>query len=159
MTTAESNAPARPGNYHRVALAAHALVYDTGGRLLVIRRSGTKYLDGYWSVPAGHIDEGETAVGACVREVGEEVGLTLAADELEFLLVQQKSAKDGEERVDFFFKATWDGSEQPRVGAPYELDAVRWVYPTDLPEPFAPYVLSALRAISGQRRLSTWGLD
>lgn len=158
MTTADTTMPPRPGDYHRVALAAHALIYDADGRLLVIRRSGTNYLDGYWSIPAGHVDKGETAISACVREVHEEVGLTLDADELAFLLVQQKSGKDGEERVDFFFKASWDGSEQPRVNAPYELDTVNWVHPSHLPEPFAPYVLAALQAIHEHRRLGTWGL-
>lgn len=158
MSTANFSTPPRHGDYHRVALAAHALIYDAEGRLLVIRRSGTDYLDGYWSVPAGHIDAGETAINACVREVQEEVGLTLAARELEFLLVQQKSGKDGEERVDFFFKADWRGSAKPVVGAPYELDAVTWVNPDSLPEPFAPYVRAAMTRIEAGEPIGYWGL-
>lgn len=137
-------------------MAAHAIITSVDGRMLVIRRRGTGYLDGYWSLPAGHVDESESAVAACVREVAEEVGIKLHAADLQFLLVQQKSAADGEERVDFFFATL---SAAPAVvAAPGELDSVAWVMPGMLPSPFAPYVESALDAIARGDRIAYWGL-
>lgn len=151
--------PQRAGTYHLVAAAAHALIYDRSGRLLAIRRNGSGYLDGYWSVPAGHVEREETALRACAREVKEEVGLEFAESDFQFALVQQKSGSDGEERIDFFFEVTWDGSQRPVARATYELDAVAWVEPSELPSPFAPYVLTAIGAIREGARLSTWGLE
>ncbi|WP_165907753.1 NUDIX hydrolase [Hydrogenispora ethanolica] len=42
-----------------------------GDRLLILRRK-----NGVWLFPKGHIDPGETAAQAAVREVKEESGLT-----------------------------------------------------------------------------------
>lgn len=141
---------------HLVAMAAHAIVTSVDGRLLVIRRQGTGYLDGYWSLPAGHVDEGESAVAACVREVAEEVGIALDAADLQFRLVQQKSGADGEERVDFFFATV--SAATAVVAAPGELDSVAWVTLDSLPSPFAPYVVSALDAIARGEQIAFWGL-
>ena len=41
----------------------------------------------YWSFPGGVIDHGETPLAAAIREVAEEVGITLQADQLEFRLI------------------------------------------------------------------------
>jgi ADP-ribose pyrophosphatase YjhB (NUDIX family) len=51
-----------------------AVVRDDRGRLLLVRR-GTEPAKGFWSVPGGRVEPGETAVQAVVREVAEETGL------------------------------------------------------------------------------------
>lgn len=47
-------------------------------RMLVVQRAST-YLHGAWSYIAGHIDTGETAWQAALRELREETGLVPAA--------------------------------------------------------------------------------
>ena len=143
---------------HLVGLAAHALLYSEDGRLLVIRRSGNPYLRGFWSVPAGHIELGESAPVACAREVREEVGIELECRHLTFALVQQKSGSDGEERVDFFFSAACTNMDAAFVASPREVAELRWVSPEELPTPFAPYVKSALSAIRSGSPYATWDL-
>ncbi|MBK9291238.1 MAG: NUDIX domain-containing protein [Bacteroidetes bacterium] len=54
---------------YRKREAAGGLVLDPLGRLLVILRNGMPDL------PKGHLDEGETAESAAIREVSEETGL------------------------------------------------------------------------------------
>lgn len=142
---------------YRVALASHLLLTDSGGRILTIRRAGTSYLDGYWSVPAGHVEPGETAIEACIRETSEEVGVTLTPEALTFWLVQQKAGIDGEERVDFFFDAKLPRCQQPRRASLREVSELRWVAPSDLPRPFAPYVEHALAVRGPNPDLSLWG--
>jgi 8-oxo-dGTP diphosphatase len=144
---------------HRVAMAAHIWLRNEAGELLVIRRTGTTYLGGFWSVPAGHVEADETATQACVREVSEEVGVRLAIDDLRFALVQQKTGRDGEERVDFFFEASLPPRQQARIASPREVGDMAWVRPTCLPEPFAPYVRAAMEARRASAALSTWGFD
>jgi 8-oxo-dGTP pyrophosphatase MutT (NUDIX family) len=49
--------------------AAGGLVRDAGGRLLMIRRNG------FWDLPKGKVEPGETLEAAAVREVCEETGV------------------------------------------------------------------------------------
>jgi 8-oxo-dGTP diphosphatase len=50
-------------------------------RLLLIRR-GRGPAQGYWSIPGGRVEWGETLAEAVVREVAEETGLMSACAEL-----------------------------------------------------------------------------
>ncbi len=65
----------------KVWLAVAGLVINTHGEWLVVKK---KYggLKGKWSLPAGFVDEGETADEAVIREVKEETGLTCRVDQL-----------------------------------------------------------------------------
>jgi 8-oxo-dGTP diphosphatase len=56
-----------------VAPSAFAAVRDLTGRLLLVRRCDT----GDWELPGGHVDPGESATEAAVRETAEESGITV----------------------------------------------------------------------------------
>ena len=56
-----------------VAPCAFAAVRDITGRLLLVRRCDT----GDWELPGGHVDPGESASAAAVRETAEESGITV----------------------------------------------------------------------------------
>jgi 8-oxo-dGTP diphosphatase len=58
-------------------LCAGGIVFDQDKRLLLIER-GREPSIGYWSVPGGRCLPEETTAEACVREVAEETGLTVA---------------------------------------------------------------------------------
>lgn len=53
--------------------AAYAIVRNGSGRVLLVRRTD----DGYWELPGGRIDIGESASTAARREVAEEAGVTI----------------------------------------------------------------------------------
>jgi ADP-ribose pyrophosphatase YjhB (NUDIX family)/predicted pyridoxine 5'-phosphate oxidase superfamily flavin-nucleotide-binding protein len=57
----------------RIPASAGALVYDSGGRLLILKPS---YKKG-WTIPGGQIEPGESPWDGCRRETREECGLTL----------------------------------------------------------------------------------
>jgi ADP-ribose pyrophosphatase YjhB (NUDIX family) len=57
---------------------AGAVIHDTAGRLLLIRR-GQEPGRGLWSLPGGRCEPGEDAATAAVRETGEETGLVVTA--------------------------------------------------------------------------------
>lgn len=62
------------GKRENVWLGAAGLVISADGRWLVVKK---RYggLKGSWSLPAGFVDEGETADEAAIREVYEETGI------------------------------------------------------------------------------------
>lgn len=51
--------------------SAGGVVLNRAGQVLVVSQHGTS-----WSLPKGHIDPGETALQAAIREVAEESGVT-----------------------------------------------------------------------------------
>ena len=70
---------APPGGIPRVPASAGALLFDGGGRLLVLKPT---YKQG-WTVPGGQMEaDGETPWEACRREVREECGLDVVSGRL-----------------------------------------------------------------------------
>jgi len=72
---------ARIQYYHDVAApeaqellpAAFAIVRNSVGCILLVRRAD----DGYWELPGGRIEVGESASAAVIREVAEEAGVAI----------------------------------------------------------------------------------
>ena len=74
----------RDGDWHR---SAHLWIVTPDDRVLLQRRAFAKESwPGMWDVSvAGHIDAGESALDAIIREAHEELGLTIAPHELTHL--------------------------------------------------------------------------
>lgn len=110
-------------------------------KILLARRLNTGYRDGDYSVPAGHLDGGETVVEAGCREALEEVGVALSGDDLVFTGVMHRI--EDEERVDFFLVVTkWP--REPFNNEPEKCDDLRWVDLDALPVNTVPYVRQAI---------------
>src|SRR3954469_4922007 len=92
---------------------------DGAERVLLQLREGTGFLDGHWAMSAaGHVEPGEDAVAAAVREAAEELGVALDPADLVPLCAAHRPAAPHEpvdERVDFFFECLrWAGMPQRR---------------------------------------------
>lgn len=117
------------------------LFFFRENQVLLIRRFNTGFADGQYSVPAGHLDGGETVIAAAAREAHEEVGVQLDAARIHFSHVMHRL--DGEERVDFFVHVSaWEG--EPVNAEPDKCDEIRWANVDDLPENTIPYIRQAL---------------
>jgi 8-oxo-dGTP diphosphatase len=131
-----------------VVPAVH-LVLVEGGNILLSRRANTGYEDGKWSVPAGHLDGGETVREAAVREAAEEIGVTLSVDDVRVAHVAHRRDEAGE-RIDFFVTChRWQG--QARNAEPHKCSELRWADPADLPDDTIPYVRCGIgRTLAGE---------
>jgi 8-oxo-dGTP pyrophosphatase MutT (NUDIX family) len=56
----------------RPLIAAGALFCDDHGRVMLVRPTYKPH----WDIPGGYVEPGESPYDACVREVGEELGIT-----------------------------------------------------------------------------------
>lgn len=65
----------------KVIRIAAALLIGADGRTLLVRKRGTQA----FMQPGGKIDAGESAAQALARELHEELGLVVEADQAEFL--------------------------------------------------------------------------
>lgn len=121
-------------------VAVH-LLFFRGDQVLLLRRFNTGYADGQYSVPAGHLDGGETVFAAARREAEEETGVRIQAEDIAYSCVMHR--RDSEERVDFFVHVhTWQG--EPVNTEPEKCDELRWVDINQLPANVIPYVRKAI---------------
>lgn len=111
------------------------------GELLMNLRSGTGYRDGHWATAAaGHIEHGESAVEAAIREAHEELGVTISPDDLVPLCAMHRTngPEPIEQRVDLFFECRrWSG--EPERREPHKSADLRWFPLSALPEPTVPH--------------------
>jgi 8-oxo-dGTP diphosphatase len=105
----------------REAIVAVLLRAD---RLLAIRRGPAVARPGYWQPLSGRIEPGETQREALVREVREEVGLTVVP----LAKVWESETDDGSFRLHWWTANAETGDVIPD---PDEVGEARWVTPEE----------------------------
>ncbi|WP_233569701.1 NUDIX domain-containing protein [Falsibacillus albus] len=113
----------------KVWLAVSGLVIDEKGRWLVVKK---RYggLKGKWSLPAGFVDENETADEAVLREVFEETGVRARVKGLIGLRTGVINHEISDNML-LFSLAPSEGSDEVSVQEK-ELFEVRWMQPQEL---------------------------
>ncbi|GAA5145192.1 hypothetical protein GCM10025768_02090 [Microbacterium pseudoresistens] len=136
----------------RFAVIPAVYVYlRRGDDVLLQLRAGTGYMDGMWAAgAAGHIEPGETARAAALREAGEELGVAVDAGALTPLTVMQRT--DGttaaiEQRADWFFTASeWTGT--PSIREPGKCAGLTWFALDALPAAMPAYERQVLNGLA-----------
>jgi 8-oxo-dGTP pyrophosphatase MutT (NUDIX family) len=127
------------------------VVLRRGDEVLMLLRANTGYMDGFWAVPAGHVERGESVITAAVREVREEVGVEIDPADLVPVTTLHRTQRNGDpidERVDFFFTTTrWSG--EPRVMEPGKAAGLGWFRFDQLPDPVVPHEARVLAGVYG----------
>jgi len=121
------------------------LLLQKDNKLLLARRINTNFMDGYYSIPAGHLEGDETLTEAMIRETKEEIGIDLSKDQLVFVHAMNRKSTDGE-RIDFFFKAQ-NCQDEPKIMEPHKCDAMDWYDLDNLPENIIPYVKKVITMV------------
>ena len=144
----ETNSPVSGSRRERpkVILAAHVFILRQE-KVLALRRANTHYMNGRYGVPGGHVEPGESASQAAIRETLEECGIRIANEDLVFSGVMHRFAI-GEPlaRIEIFYTChAWKGL--PLIAEPHKFDDLTWI-PADVAPPnMVPYVAAALEAL------------
>jgi len=127
---------------HKVAPAVY-LILEVDGHFLFLRRQNTTFYEGYYSVVAGHAEQGETIRSAMAREAYEEANIQVNPQELNLLHIMSDPANN---RIHFFFRPRrWEGPLQNNE--PHKADVLDWFPRGAPPQPFIPFVDRVLRCI------------
>ncbi|MCA2226485.1 NUDIX hydrolase [Nonomuraea aurantiaca] len=148
--TAEAVGEARPERFRAIVDVHVMLVRD--GTVLLGKRAGTGYGDGQWHLPSGHLEPGESVVGAAVREAREEVGVTIRPEDLEFVHVMHRAP----DRVGLFFVVRkWAG--EPYNAEPHKCAALAWRPLGRLPDDTIGYPAAAIARVLEEEPFALYG--
>jgi 8-oxo-dGTP diphosphatase len=111
----------------RLVLVAACALIDAGGRILIAQRPAGKSMAGLWEFPGGKIEPGESPEEAVIREMREELGVTIAAKDLNPFAFASHAYPDFHLLMPLFVCRVWAGAPHPHEG-----QVIAWVSPTDL---------------------------
>lgn len=118
-----------------------AIIKD--GKVLLLRRANTGWLDGWYDLPAGHLEDQEGLKEGALRELKEEAGLEAKPEDLELAHVYQNHHNPEAPHYGYIFLARkWQGT--PKVMEPKKCDDIAFFELSHLPARTSPYVRAAL---------------
>ena len=109
-----------------VLVAACALI-DTDGRVLIAQRPADKSMAGLWEFPGGKVESGERPEQTLIRELSEELGITVREDCLAPLTFASHLYPDFYLLMPLYVCRLWNGFVQP-----LEAQQLKWVRPHQL---------------------------
>ncbi len=129
------------------AVPAVYLILKKGDNILLMRRQGSGYYDGYYLVPAGHVEAGELPIEGLVRETSEKLGITINPNDahLAHTMYRTKHDETGDRADLFFIVEKWSG--EIKNIEPNKCDDIRWFPIKNLPENMMHHVREAIQNI------------
>lgn len=113
---------------HLLVVVAVALVDDQRRVLMHQRRSDSMH-GGLWEFPGGKVERGETAELAALREIEEELGVTLESNDLRPVGFASGTSEAGRPIVILLYMCRrWAGEPRCLVG-----QALNWTGITEIP--------------------------
>lgn len=108
--------------------AVAALLVNNEHKLLIAKRPIEKPLGGLWEYPGGKVEKGESLKEALVRELKEEIGVTVDPNTLSPLTLCTKSYPYFDLEINFFWCTNW-------IGTPHGVEGqeIKWIGAKELP--------------------------
>lgn len=108
-------------------IAVFVLRCENGGQILLQKRSANKQMNpNKWGLCAGHVEASESIVDAALRELEEEIGLTVSRDELHPLLERRVRIGEKNSHITYPFYVWCDQDETFFHIQEEELSQVKW---------------------------------
>lgn len=131
----------------KLLLVVAAALIDADGRVLIAQRPAGKSLGGLWEFPGGKVEAGERPEETLIRELREELGITVKEPCLAPLSFASHGYPDFHLLMPLYACRRWEG-----IPEAVEHQAIRWVAPNrlrDFPmppadEPLIPALIDLL---------------
>ncbi|CAH1661889.1 (deoxy)nucleoside triphosphate pyrophosphohydrolase [Chelatococcus asaccharovorans] len=132
----------------KLTLVAACALVDADGRILIAQRPPGKALAGLWEFPGGKVEAGERPEETLIRELHEELGITVKQDCLAPLTFASHPYETFHLLMPLYICRRWEGIAAPREG-----QVLKWVraqalrdYPMPpADEPLIPVLVDLLR--------------
>jgi 8-oxo-dGTP diphosphatase len=111
----------------KLLLVVAAALVDIDGRVLIAERPEGKALAGLWEFPGGKVDAGERPEDALIRELKEELDITVKAACLAPLTFASHSYDDFHLLMPLYVCRKWEGFVRPLDG-----QRLKWARAKDL---------------------------
>lgn len=118
---------AAPPTDRPIVLVAAAALIDVDGRVLICQRPEGKSLAGMWEFPGGKVEKGETPEECLIRELHEELGITVAQACLAPFVFASHTYEKFHLLMPLYLLRRWEGLVTAK-----EHKAMAWVKPDKL---------------------------
>ena len=114
---------------HPLLLVVAVALVDPDGRVLIAQRPEGKSMAGLWEFPGGKVEAGETPESALIRELAEELGITVKEPCLAPFTFASHAYETVHLLMPLYVCRRWEGTPMPRHHA-----ALKWVRPNQMRE-------------------------
>lgn len=133
----------------RIILVAACALFDVDNRVLLAQRPKGKSMAGLWEFPGGKVEDGERPEETLIRELHEELGITVNEACLAPLTFASHAYDDFHLLMPLYVCRRWDGVPRGQEG-----QNLKWVRPVrlrDYPmppadEPLIPHLMDLVSA-------------
>jgi 8-oxo-dGTP pyrophosphatase MutT (NUDIX family) len=127
-------------------IPAVLVVLVRNGEVMLAKRVGTSYMDGWYGIIGGHLEEDETLQEGAAREVLEEIGVKVDPSRLELFHIYQNQNTPGSQYLGFVFRASdWLGQAESKED---KVEGLEIFSLHDLPKKLIPYHRDVLEHIN-----------
>jgi len=131
------------------------LIPRMGEKVLLSLRHNTGFMDGQYGLVSGHVEVGETAEEAVIRESTEEAGILVSAENLKFVFAMQRLKNPPQDDYSevYFETKSWQGKITNTE--PEKCAGLEWFDVNKLPKNTIPYIADVLKLYpTGQHYIS-----
>ena len=111
----------------KLVLVVAVALFDEDNRVLIAQRPEGKALAGLWEFPGGKVDPGERPEQALIRELQEELGITVKEECLAPLTFASHAYPDFHLLMPLYVCRRWEGTVVAKEG-----QQLKWVRPNKL---------------------------
>ena len=140
----------------KVCCAVYMIVRQDN-KILFLKRQNTGYMDGYYALPAGHLDGGESITKAVIREAEEELGIVVKEQDLNLIFTGNQISPN-KEYIDLFFEVN-QYVGYPKNNEPEKSSEVGFFEFDKIEKNVIPYTAKVLKAIQNKKTFLIFETD
>lgn len=76
--------------------AVYAIIRNSEREILFSQRKNTRFMDGKFQLPAGHMDGNESMFAAMIRELKEELNIDVEENEMQVVHISHRMSSQGQ---------------------------------------------------------------